>query len=168
MEARLETSVHTGVLIAVIGLAAWVAGLPMLFPSLGPSAFVLAMVPDDDVSDPRRVVGGHTVGIVAGLFAYHVLAAGLVVTQSVGPLSMVSLRLAASGVVATVLTVAGMLCLGVRHPPACATTLIVALGLLSTLIDGAFIIMAVGLLIVAHRLFGSFERAVNRAGFFDH
>lgn len=40
---------------------------------------------------------------------------------------------------------------GLRHAPAAATTLIVALGLLSTPTDGAVIMLAVAVLVVAHR-----------------
>lgn len=147
MDDRLATSLHTGVLVAVVGTFAWVTGLPALFPSLGPSAFVLATYPDGEASDPRRVVFGHVVGVVAGLAAYHLLASGVVVTEQVAPFSSVGLRLAASSVLAIVLTVVGMLRLGVRHPPACATTLIVALGLLSTPFQGALIVVAVVVLV---------------------
>ncbi|GAA0251972.1 HPP family protein [Haladaptatus pallidirubidus] len=147
MDRRLATSVHTGLLIAVLGAFAWVTGFPMLFPSLGPSAFVLAMFPDGEASDTHRVVVGHAIGVVAGLFAYHLFAGGVTMTTQVTPLSMPGFRLAASGCIATVLTVGGMLALRVRHPPACATTLIVALGLLSSPAEGATILVAVVILV---------------------
>lgn len=147
MDDRVGTSLHTGLLIAVVGVFAWATGLPALFPSLGPSAFVLATFPESEASDPRRVIGGHAIGVVAGLLAYHAFASGLVVTRSVEPFSLVSLGLAVSGVVAIVLTVGGMLFFRVRHPPACATTLIVALGLLSTPFEGALIVLAVLVLV---------------------
>ena len=152
MDDRLATSLHTGVLIAVLGALAWVTGLPALFPSLGPSAFVLATFPESEASDARRVIGSHAVGVVAGLLSYHLLASGIVVTSRIAPLSVDGLRLAASGVGAIVLTVAGMLQFGVRHPPACATTLIVALGLLSSGFEGALIVVAVALLVAVQRM----------------
>jgi CBS-domain-containing membrane protein len=147
MDERLATSLHTGVLVAVVGAFAWATGLPALFPSLGPSAFVLATVPDGEASDPRRVVLGHAVGVAAGLLAYHLLGGGVVVTERVAPFSPVGLRLAASGALAIALTVVGMLEFRVRHPPACATTLIVALGLLSTPFEGVLIVVAVLVLV---------------------
>ncbi|GAB3032434.1 HPP family protein [Natronobiforma cellulositropha] len=152
MDGRVGTTVHTGLLVSVTALVAWLSGLPMLFPSLGPSAFVLAMFPHSDASAPRRVIGGHLVGVLAGLLAYHALAEGIVMTNALEPASLDGLRLAASGVLATVLTVAGMLFVRVRHPPACATTLIVALGLLSTPLEGALIVVAVVALVGTHRL----------------
>jgi CBS-domain-containing membrane protein len=151
MDDRIATSLHTGLLIAVVGAVAWATGLPALFPSLGPSAFVLATFPESEASDPRRVVGSHAIGVAAGLAAYHLVASGIVVTGQIAPLSLVGLRLAVSGVGAIVLTVAGMLSFGVRHPPACATTLIVALGLLPTFFEGALIVAAVAVLLAVQR-----------------
>ncbi|PSP64676.1 hypothetical protein BRC77_03195 [Halobacteriales archaeon QH_8_64_26] len=123
MDERIGTSLHTGLLIAVLGVLAWATGFPALFPSLGPSAFVLARVPNGEVSKPRRVLGAHAIGVVAGLLAYQAFASGLVVTQSVLPFSTTSMLLAASGVASIVLTVAGMLFFECSHPPACATTM---------------------------------------------
>ncbi len=148
MDDRLGTTLHTGLLVAVVALAAWLSGLPMLFPSLGPSAFVLATWPRSDASTPRRVIGGHVIGVVAGLVAYHLLAGGAVVTSQPAPGSLTGLGLVASGVLATVLTAGGMLAARVRHPPACATTLIVSLGLLSTLLEGTIVVLSVVVLVV--------------------
>ena len=164
MDDRIATSLHTGVLVAVVGAFAWATGLPALFPSLGPSAFVLAMFPDSEASDVRRVVLGHAVGVVAGLCAYHLIAAGVVVTDQIAPLSPVGLRLVLSSVAAIVLTVWGMLHLEVRHPPACATTLIVALGLLSTLSQGALIVAAIVVLVGVQEVVVRFDELTARLG----
>ncbi len=59
----------------VPAVAAWVLGRPLIFPSLGPSAFALVL--DENENRVRRVVGGHLIGVLSGLFAYHVLAHGL-------------------------------------------------------------------------------------------
>ena len=158
MDDRTGTTIHTGLLISTTAGLAWVSGLPMLFPSLGPSAFVLALFQDSDATAPRRVIGGHAIGVVAGLLAYHLLAAGISMTAATDPGSIAGLRLAASGVLATTLTAAGMLATDTRHPPACATTLIVSLGLLSTLFEGALIVLAVVVLVGAHRLLLATER----------
>lgn len=93
-----------------------------------------------------------------GLAAYLLFATGISMTGTTDPGSLEGLRLAASGVVATTLTAGGMLATDTRHPPACATTLIVSLGLLSTLLEGAIIILAVVLLVVTHRLLLATER----------
>ncbi|SDR32487.1 HPP family protein [Natronobacterium texcoconense] len=164
MDDRTGTTIHTGLLISTTAAMAWLSGLPMLFPSLGPSAFVLAMFQDSEATSPRRVIGGHAIGVVAGLFAYHLLASGISMTATTAPGSLEGLRLAASGVLATTLTAGGMLATDTRHPPACATTLIVSLGLLSTLLEGALIVLAVAVLLVAHRLLLATERVGTRYG----
>ncbi|MXV61497.1 HPP family protein [Natronorubrum sp. JWXQ-INN-674] len=152
MDDRTGTTLHTGFLLSTTAVLAWLSGLPMLFPSLGPSAFVLALFQNSDATAPRRVIGGHAIGVVAGLLAYHLLASGVSMTAATDPGSLEGFRLAASGVLATTLTAGGMLATETRHPPACATTLIVSLGLLSTVLEGALIVLAVVVLVVAHRL----------------
>lgn len=68
-------------------------------------------------------------------------------TDPVAPVSEPALRLATSGVTAVVLTTGAMLVSDLRHPPACATTLIVALGLLPGL-SGAGVV-AGGVILLA-------------------
>ncbi|MFP8951358.1 HPP family protein [Natrialbaceae archaeon A-arb3/5] len=162
MDDRLGTTLHTGLLLSTTAAMAWLSGFPMLFPSLGPSAFVLALFQDSDATSPRRVVGGHAIGVVAGLLAYTLFASGISMTAAAEPGSIDGLRLAASGVVATTLTAGGMLATDTRHPPACATTLIVSLGLLSTPLEGALIVLTVVVLVVAHQLLLATERAGAR------
>jgi CBS-domain-containing membrane protein len=136
--------------VAVAGALAWVTGLPFVFPSLGPTAYLLAVRPTAPASRPHRVVGGDAVGVVAGLAAFHLFAPDIAVTGSLAPLSTDGLRIAGSGVLATGLTAGGMLATDLRHAPACATTLIVSLGLLSTPPEAAGIIGAVVVLVGVH------------------
>ncbi len=143
---------RTGVLLAGLGSVVWASGLPFLFPSLGPTAYLFATNPDAPASRPRSVVGGHAIGVVAGLFAYHALGGGVVLTAATGAWSLASLRLAASGVVAVGLTTAGMLATDTGHAPACATTLIVSLGILSAPLEGAIIVVAVTVLLIQQEL----------------
>jgi hypothetical protein len=146
----VRDSVYAAALLAVTGVVAVASGSPFLFPSLGPSAYVLATVRDGERVAPQRVVGGHAIGVGAGLVAHHTLASGLVVTGDLAALSPAATLLAASAVVSVGLTTAGMLATDLVHPPACATTLIVALGLLPTIRDGGIILLAVGCLVAAH------------------
>jgi hypothetical protein len=73
-------------------------------------------------------------------------------TAATGPGTLASLRLAVSGVVAVGLTTVGMLATDTGHAPACATTLIVSLGILSSPLEGAVIVLAVVVLLVEHEL----------------
>ena len=152
MDDAVAAGLRAGTLLAATGVAAVLTGSPFLFPSLGPSAYLLATAPDAPASQPRTVLGGHAVGVVAGLLASHLIAPGLVVIEPTPAFSPEMLRLGASAVVSVVLTTAGMLATGYEHAPACATTLIVALGLLSTPTEGAIVLAAVVLLLGADSL----------------
>ena len=136
-----------GCLLLTLAVLAWLTGEPVVFPSLGPTAYALAVAPNRETARPRRVVGGHALGVVAGLLAYYTLAPGLGLPASFEPASVAGARLAASAVVSVVLTAGAMLVTDLRHAPACATTLIVSLGLLPTLRQGALIVLAVAVLV---------------------
>lgn len=139
-------SIRSGGLIACLGGLAWISGEPFVFPSLGPTAFVLSYHPEPSPFSAWKVIGGHLWGTVAGLACYHLLAPGAVLVELGSPMSSVGLQLAASGASATALTAALMIGTRSVHPPACATTLIVSLGLLSTPVEGAIIVGAVAIL----------------------
>jgi len=145
-------AVRAGLLLAVLGVVVWLSGLPFLFPSLGPTAYLFATRPAAPESATRRVLGGHAVGVLAGLLAYHTVAGGVVITASMGPGTMGGLRLAVSGVVAVALTTAGMAATDTGHAPACATTLIVGLGILATPLQAAIVLVAVATLVAEQRL----------------
>lgn len=145
----VRSSLYAGVLLTVVGLLAWATGRPFVFPSLGPSGYVLATTTSEDLT-PRRVVGGHLIGLGAGLLTYHALASGLLITTTAVPFSLTQLRLVASGVAAVVLTTGLMLRTDLVHPPACATTLIVGLGLLPSLTEAGIVVVSVLTLVGVH------------------
>ena len=137
-------------IVLVPGLLAWLFGRPMIFPSLGPSA--LAIVLDERGNRFRQVIGGHLFGVLCGLVAYHVLARGLSLAALTPALSADGLRLVASGVVSVGLTCLAMLTTRTTHAPACATTLIVSLGVLPSLLDGTLIMVAVLVMFLSYHL----------------
>lgn len=98
----------------------------------------------------RTVVGGHLCGVVAGLLSYGMLADGVILTELPVVESSSAARLAGSGALSVALTSVGMLQTRTVHPPACATTLIVSLGILPTVGDGAIIMGAVTILYGLH------------------
>lgn len=159
---RLGTSLYAGFLFTVLGLVAWASGQPFVFPSLGPSAFILAFDRRGERTRTYKVVGSHLIGGVAGLLAYSLLAAGITITTTPAAFSPEGLRLAASGVLSIVLTSWGMIATNTNHAPACATTLIVSLGLLSTPIQVAIIVASVVVLVELHAVvLRLFERIVG-------
>ncbi|KAB1187836.1 MULTISPECIES: HPP family protein [Haloferax] len=142
-----ETALTAGLMFAVLGFVAWATGSAFVFPSLGPSAFVLAFSREGERPNGRRVIGGHVVGAVAGFLAYTLLAAGVTLTASLPAFSFAGFRLVASAILSVVVTSWGMVATDTVHAPACATTLIVSLGLLSTPVEVGIIVVSVVLLV---------------------
>lgn len=152
---RDDVSAGTNVLLhfAFLGVLAWASGQPLLFPSLGPSAYLLATGERDRAEGAYHVIGGHAIAAITGLVAYLLLADGLVaidVFASGQPFSSSVGRLASSAILAMVLTTIGMLWTDTNHPAACATTLIVALGLMASVLELVVIVGAVVLLVAFH------------------
>jgi hypothetical protein len=147
----LRDALRVGFLLCLPAAIAWFTGRPFIFPSLGPSAF--SLVNDEEGRhSARTVIGGHVIGVAGGLFAYHLLADGFALSQIPVSLSAPLLRLAASGILSVAVTTAGMLAARMQHPPACATTLIVSLGLLPTFWDAIFIIAAIAVMYAVHKV----------------
>jgi len=150
MRRRVGTSLYAGLLFTVLGAIAWGSGQPFIFPSLGPTAFVLAFDRRSERTRTYRIVGSHLVGGIAGLLAWSVVAAGISITAAPPPLSVEGFRLTASATVSIVLTSWTMIATDTIHPPACATTLIVSLGLLSTPLRVGIIVGSVTILVLFH------------------
>jgi len=148
---RVGTSLYAGLLFTVLGLNAWASGQPFIFPSLGPSAFILAFGRRSERTQTYRVVGSHFIGGVVGLLAWSLLAGGVSITATPAAFSMAGLRLAVSATASIVVTSWAMIATDAIHAPACATTLIVSLGLLSTPTQVAIIVVSVVLLVEFQR-----------------
>lgn len=147
---RVGTSLYAGLLFTALGVIAWGSGQPFVFPSLGPTAFVLAFERQRDRTQNYRVIGSHAIGSAAGLLAWVLIAPDVSITASLPPFSTAGFRLTASATVSILLTSWAMIGTDTVHPPACATTLIVSLGLLSTLHHVAIILGSVGILVAFH------------------
>lgn len=130
--------------IGLMALAARLTHEPLVFPSLGPTAFLLFYRPHAEASCPRNALIGHLVGALSGLAALAVF--GLI---NQGPaLGDVSMSRIGAAAMSLGLTAAGMIWFGVPHPPAGATTLIVSLGFLDTPKAVAVLMAGVALLVL--------------------
>lgn len=113
-------------LLAVVGAIALAAGQPWLFPSLGPSAYLVAETPDRPSSRFYNGVVGHLVGFAAGAVVVGLLGAAdapsVLSSKTLTPVRAEAAALSAG------LTMVGLIALRASHPPAAATTLLVALG----------------------------------------
>ena len=114
--------------IALSGLAAWGFDEPLLFPSLGATAFLIFETPTAEVGSPRNTLIGHGVGILAAAFALAIF--GLLDSPSAFEEGVTFSRVLA--VALSVALTGGVLrLLRAAHPPAGATTIIVSSGLLA-------------------------------------
>jgi CBS-domain-containing membrane protein len=142
-------------------------GRPFLFPSLGPSAYLLATGEQPREEGPYHVIGGHTIAVVSGMIAYALFGGGTsayVVFDRPDPaFTMDLVYLSVSATVAMMLTTATMLVTKTNHPAACATTLIVALGLMGGFEDAIIIVAAVTVLWYVHEQV--IERIARSYGF---
>ena len=133
-------AVIAAVVLAVTGLVGILLRQPWLFPSLGPTIMVILETPDQPAAHPRNVLVGHVVAVAAGWLA--VVGTGL---RDAPPVIQAGLdaRYVTSAVIALALTVLVLQLLRMPHPPAGATTLIVALGILKMPGQLAVIVLSV-------------------------
>lgn len=138
-----------GLLMLAVGMVGLLAHEPWIFPSLGPTAFLQAETPESKSARFYNTVVGHLLGLGAGLAAVFLLGADQ------APAVLSSHDLTGTRLWAAVLAVALTLFLGyllrASHPPAAATTLLVALGSLKpdwetvqTVIVGVLILAFLG------------------------
>ncbi|MGB3410615.1 MAG: HPP family protein [Microthrixaceae bacterium] len=131
--------------IAIMSVAALVTGHPYIFPSLGPTAFLLFYSPTTPAASPRNTLCGHAIGAASGYVALVIFGlthAGPALAEGV------SAGRVGAAAVSLGLTSGLMVWLRVPHPPAGATTLIVSLGILSRPSQLAVLMLAVLLLVV--------------------
>lgn len=131
--------VTTALSIGLLAVIAVVTREPFVFPSLGPTAFLIFFAATAPGSSPRNVVSGHLIGVLCGYAA--LLIFGL--TAVAPDLEDLNWRQVGSVTLALCATSALMIWFGVPHAPACATTLIVALGLMRTPAELAILMLAV-------------------------
>jgi CBS-domain-containing membrane protein len=141
--------------IAILAGLAMVSHTPLVFPSVGPTAFLLYFMPTAPTASPRNTLCGHALGIACGYAALCLVglehAPSAILEEIHGPRVLAAaLSLAATGAL--------MILFRVVHPPAGATTLIISLGFITSpahlcVIEIAVALMALQALAV-HRLAG--------------
>jgi CBS domain-containing membrane protein len=131
--------------LAVSGVVAWLFEQPLLFPSLGPTAFLFFETPMAPTASPRNTLIGHFVAILAGALSLAVF--GLLDHPSVLQ-EGVTLARTGAGALSVALTGAVLLLLRSSHPPTGATTLIVSLGFLQTLREMVMLMVGVVVLTI--------------------
>ncbi|MEE8143569.1 MAG: HPP family protein [Planctomycetota bacterium] len=129
--------------IAIIGGAAIALDWPLIFPSLGPTAFLIFSRPSTHEASPRSALLGHICGALSGFLSIAV--AGTLFDLGEASAALAPGRLAAA-VLALGLTGSGLLLLRASHAPAASTAMIVSLGGLTEGIQLGGLLLAVVLL----------------------
>jgi CBS domain-containing membrane protein len=141
--------------IGVLASFAMISGTPLIFPSLGPTAFLLFRNPMQPAASPRNTLCGHAIGILCGVASLWLMG----LTHDVPTIVE---RVLAERVFCAALSLAAtgalMVLLDVWHPPAGATTLIIALGIITRpyhllIVEAAVAILVLQALII-NRLAG--------------
>lgn len=140
----LYTALGSLLTIALSGLLAWALDEPLVFPSLGATAFLFFETPMAEVASVRNTIIGHLVGAAvafAWLNVFGFVGDPSAITDgfTAGRVACVALSLAFTGGFLRLLRAA--------HPPAGATTVIVSIGLLTTWDE--LLVLAAGVALLA-------------------
>ncbi len=130
-------------LIMVLALAGWVSHSPLVFASLGPTAYEIIETPQRPSSRPYNILAGNLVALFASFIALWLTHAWS--APSVSSLGVPLARVWAS-TLAAMLTVFGTLLIRATQPAALSTSLIVSLGMMQTFKDAAIILIALAVM----------------------
>lgn len=137
-----------GGLVLAMATIGWATGQPLIFASLGPTAYELVEQPQVRSARAYNIIVGHLIGIGAGFLAVYLLNAWS--EPNVISTGIVSTRRLWAVAMAAALTTFIALILKAGQPAALATTLLISLGSMQTrrdaiaIISGVLIITAIG------------------------
>lgn len=145
--------------LGVIGVLGMVAGIPWLFPSLGPTVAIQTTSPNSPGARPWNVIVGHLVGMCSGFLALFVT--GATAMPSVINAQALSVPRVVAAALAVLVSMLLQTVLKAPHPPAEATTLLIALGALPAAPHSAMVIM-IGVVLVT--VVGETAKRAHRPG----
>jgi len=124
----LGTAVNGGLAILTVGVLAWLTNLPLVFPALGPSTFILFSAPLSKAGAPRSVVLGHIICLLCGYGSWYLIS-----LFSGRPVSLEAAGwpLFTSATLGLATACLFLVLFDCPHPPACASSLVVALGMIT-------------------------------------
>lgn len=132
--------------LGIITVVAYLTKLPLIFPPLGPSAFILFYTPMSVSASPRNVFLSHTLAVFSGLLSLWMVGMiypeGDLYAKSVMDWYRVIAIAFSMGLIVVIMV--SMKCV---HPPAAASALIAAMGYLENSFQIIGLIGAVILLI---------------------
>lgn len=154
LKFSLITLIITGILLLTLGFLALILKHPLIFPSLGPTAFLLATNPAAKIASAKNTIFGHLIGVICGYTALVLF--GLTTTPAI-IISGISIDFVFAAALSIGLTSGLMILFSVEHPPAGATTLIISLGILHTIPNITVLMIAVILLYLESRLINNLK-----------
>lgn len=114
--------------VAILAGLAMIFHTPLVFPSVGPTAFLLYFMPQAPTASPRNTLCGHAIGIVCGYASLCLMGLERVPSVILEEIHWPRVLAAAFSLAATGTL---MILLRAVHPPAGATTLIISLGFIT-------------------------------------
>ena len=133
--------------LGTITIAAVLTDLPLLFPPLAPSAYILFTTPMAVQASPRNVIGAHTLAVLAGLCALQLMQLLQPNAELLNPAVMNWPRVATIAL-AMALVTALMAMWDCVHPPAAASAMLGAMGYLVEPAQAAGLVAAAILLVL--------------------
>jgi len=135
-----------GGLLFAVGAAGWAIHMPLIFTSLGPTAYELVEKPNAPSARSYNVIVGHFIALGAGFLSLWLLDAWN--SPKVAMAGFVASPRIWASVVAVVITTAVTLALRASQPAALSTTLLISLGSMQRGRDAGAIVIGVLLLAV--------------------
>jgi CBS-domain-containing membrane protein len=127
-------------LILVVSVAGWLAHKPLVFASLGPTAFEIIETPNRPSARLYNILVGNLVAVFAAHFALWITDAWAAAAVSASGVPAERVYAATLAAFSTVLLT---LLLKATQPAALSTTLLISLGVMQTWKDAALVMAAV-------------------------
>jgi CBS-domain-containing membrane protein len=145
--------------MGILGVLAFVFNEPMIFPSLGATAYLLFAHPHEHQAQFKNALAGHLIGAGVGWIAFKVIVVGFSREHTIStleilkPQSDLSMEMmwfyVAAAAISIGLTLAIMVGTKTEHSPACSTTLIFSLGIFQHLWQVGVLMAGVLLLLLS-------------------
>jgi CBS domain-containing membrane protein len=132
-------------LLFVVALAGWLTHKPLIFSSLGPTAYEMIETPERQTARPYNIIAGHLTGVAAGFLALFLARAFTAPCTSTGTVAWPRV---VAAVIAASITVFITLLIRASQPAATATSLLIALGFFQHWQDAILIMAAVVLMLI--------------------
>ncbi|MFP5276820.1 MAG: HPP family protein [Acidobacteriota bacterium] len=135
---------EAALLVIAAGIG-WAVHKPLIFASLGPTAYELVETPERKSAQPYNIVVGHLVGVLGGFLALWATDAWHTPPFSSGAIQGPRIWAVA---LAAAITVVVTLLIKATQPAALSTTLLVALGSMQSWQDGFYLMGGVLIMLI--------------------